>query len=112
MLDKVKLSLRVTTDAFDEEITDLIQAALLDLGIAGVTVSEVNESSDTSEGSEAATGENPASEEPDPLILRAVITYCKAHFGEPEQYERFKAAYDEQMAQLRMATGYTDWGET
>lgn len=89
MIEKVKLALRVTTTAFDSEIEDLISAALADLGIAGV--------------------ENAV--ETDPLIVRAVITYCKANFGESDEYDRLKAAYDEQKAQLQMATGYTDWGE-
>ena len=89
MLEKVKLALRITTAAFDSEIEDLISAALADLGIAGVTTAE----------------------ETDPLIIRAVITYCKVNFGQPEEYDRLKAAYDEQKAQLQMATGYTDWGE-
>lgn len=89
MLDKVKLALRVTSTAFDSEINDLIAAALADLGIAGVTPTP----------------------EDDPLIIRAVTTYCRLHFGQPEDYDRLKAAYDEQKAQLQMATGYTDWGE-
>lgn len=89
MLEKVRLALRVTTTAFDSEIEDLISAALADLGIAGVQTDNID----------------------DPLIIRAVITYCKANFGESDQYDRLKAAYDEQKAQLQTATGYTDWGE-
>ncbi len=88
MLDKVKLALRISTAAFDAEISDLIAAALADLGLAGVTPTP----------------------EDDPLIIRAVITYCRVNFGQPEDYDRLKAAYDEQKAQLQMATGYTDWG--
>lgn len=87
MIDKVKLALRITTNAFDDEIADLIEAALKDLGIAGVT------NDDTT----------------DPLIIRAVITYCKCHFGEPDEYDRLKRSYDEQKAQMSMATGYTTW---
>lgn len=89
MLSKVKLALRITTDAFDSELTDLINAALLDLGIAGVNEFEATTT--------------------DALIIRAVITYCKVHFGEPDEYDRLKASYDEQKAQLGMATGYTTW---
>ena len=89
MLEKIKLALRITTTAFDSEITDLIDAALADLGIAGVLIED----------------------EMAPLIIRAVTTYCRANFGQPEDYERRKAAYDEQKAQLRTATGYTDWGD-
>lgn len=87
MLDKVKLALRITTNAFDDELTDLISAARLDLGIAGVVVPE----------------------EIDALVGRAIITYCRVHFGAPEEYDRLKAAYDEQKAQLMTATGYTVW---
>ena len=89
MLELVKLALRITTDAFDTELNLLIAAAQTDLGIAGVTL--------------------PA--ELDPICQRAIITYCKMNFGEPDEYDRLKAAYDEQKAQLSMATGYTTWTE-
>ena len=84
-----KMALRVTTDAFNTEIDNLIDAALLDLGIAGVTNDDAT----------------------DALILRAVVTYCRLNFGQPDDYDRLKASYDEQKAQLSMATGYTTWTE-
>lgn len=87
MLEKVKLALRIVTNDFDGELNDLIAAALLDMGVAGVT--------------EAV--------ETDALIIRAVITYCRLNFGAPEDYDRLKASYDEQKAQLSTCTGYTDW---
>ena len=87
-LVKIKLALRITTDAFDSELNDLIEAACLDLGIAGVTNTSLA----------------------DPLVLRAVTTYCRMHFGAPDEYDRLKASYDEQKAQMGMATDYTDWG--
>ena len=90
VLASVKRALRVKTNAFDDEIHELIQAALGDLGIAGVL---------------------PPSQE-DPQILMAIKTYCKIHFGEPDDYDRLKASYDEQKSQMSMATGYTDWGDT
>ena len=35
----------------------------------------------------------------------------RRYFGDAGgEYDRLKAAYDEQKAQLTMATGYTDWG--
>lgn len=89
MLDKVKLALRISTDAFDSELTDLINAAYDDLGIAGV----INTESET------------------PLIIRAVITYCRCNFGQPDEYDRLKSSYDEQKAQLSMTSDYTDWGD-
>lgn len=87
MLELVKLALRITTDAFDNELNMLIEAAQTDLGIAGVVLPE----------------------NLDPICQRAVTTYCKLHFGEPDDYDRLKASYDEQKAQLSMATGYTEW---
>lgn len=85
MLNKVKLALRITTDDFDTEINDLILAACADLGIVGVEA---------------------LSTTTDALLTRAIITYCRIHFGQPEDYERLKKSYDEQKAQLISATGY------
>lgn len=89
MIEKVKLALRIKSNAFDDEIQGLIDAALADLRLAGVTKAD----------------------ETDPLLSRAIITFCKANFGSPEEYDRLKLSYDEQKAQLMVATGYTDWGE-
>jgi len=89
MLDKVKMALRIKTDAFDSELTDLIDAAKTDLGIAGVVLPETL----------------------DAICTRAIITFCKMSFGLPEDYDRLKRSYDEQKAQLSNATGYTDWGD-
>ena len=91
MLEKVKLALRITTNAYDSELTDLIEAAKSDLGIAGVIVPITTDSNI------------------DAIIQRAIVTYCKLNFGEPDQYDRLKQSYDEQKAQLSMATGYTEW---
>lgn len=86
-LDKVKMALRISTDAFDDELTDLIEAAKQDLGIAGVIV--------------------PA--DLDEICTRAIITYCKMSFGLPEDYDKLKRSYDEQKAQLSNSSGYTVW---
>lgn len=87
MLEKVKMALRITTSAYDDELTDLIESAKLDLGVAGVISDGVDE-----------------------LLERAIITYCKCNFGLPEDADRLKRSYDEQKAQLSNATGYTEWG--
>ena len=89
MLEKVRTALRIKTRSLDNEIEDLIAAALADLKIAGVRNTDEN----------------------DPLIIRAVITYCKANFGVTDAYDRLKKSYDEQKAQLQMASGFTDWGD-
>lgn len=83
-----KLALRITTDAFDEQVSDLLEAALLDLGVAGVVVPDTI----------------------DAIVKQAAITYVRLHFGQPDDYDRLKASYDEQKAQLSMCSGYTDWG--
>lgn len=90
MLEKVKLALRIATNKYDSELKDLIDAAKLDLGIAGVTVPGTL----------------------DALVSKAIITYCKMSFGLPEDWDRLKRSYDEQKAQLSNASGYTDWGDS
>ena len=70
-----------------QEVSDLVDAALADLKQAGVSNLDTQ----------------------DPLIRRAVITYCRANFWPTGDYDKLKASYDEQKAQLRMTTNYTDW---
>jgi len=107
MLDKVKTALRIKTDAYDEELNDLIESAKLDLGVAGVLVSN--------DGADAEVDRVGVyffrRGEIDALISKAIITYCKMSFGLPEDYDRLKRSYDEQKAQLSNTTGYTYWGE-
>lgn len=85
-LQKAKLALRINTDAFDEQISMLLDAAELDLGVAGVLM-----------------------DAEDAILEQAKITYVLMHFGQPDNYDRLKASYDEQKAQLATCTGYTDW---
>lgn len=87
MLDKVKLALRLRGTAFDSELSDMIDEALADLKIMHITAAEE-----------------------DPLIRRAIITFCKLHFGTPEDADRLQESYNAQKATLSTATGYTDWG--
>lgn len=86
MLNRVKMALRITTNAFDDEITGLINSALGDLGLVGISQASLNSA--------------------DELVTTAVITYVKLHFGEPSDPDRLKKSYDEQKAQLITATGY------
>ncbi len=95
ILAKTKLALRLKTSAFDSELVDLIASAKEDLRIAGVFNID-----DT-----------------DPIVANAIVSYVKLHFGTPYEdanlrksfYANLKASYDEQKAQLSMATGYTSW---
>lgn len=89
LVTKAKLAARITTTSFDSQISDLLDAAALDLGVAGVEIPTAL----------------------DALIQQAEITYFLMHFGQPDEYDRLKKSYDEQKAQLVTCTGYTDWGD-
>lgn len=89
MLDAVKRALGLTVDIYDDELQDLIDAAYLDLDIAGVTGYDVD----------------------DALVRQAVKTYVRAHFKSPDDYDRIAASYEAQKGQLQIATGYTIWGD-
>ena len=85
LLAAVKLAMRITNEAYDDEIERLIDAACSDLGIAGVTATTATD---------------------DPILIQAIVPYCRLNFGRPADYDRLKASYDEQKAQLQTATGY------
>ena len=95
MLEKVKLALRRTSTAFDDEIKLLISAVVQDLRNVGVTrlPAEVDYSAETFG---------------DPLIDRAVILYCKAEFGylDVNEAKRFRDAYDYLKCALSLTGGY------
>ena len=95
MLDKVKLALLISTEDFDDELEDLIGAAFIDLNIGDVDPDVT------------------FIETTDPAIIRAVCSYCGYQFelmhGTLQRSEAFKKSYDEQKAQLSMATNYTVW---
>lgn len=88
MMELVKGALRVTTDApgIISEIENLINAAKLDLEIAGVKYIE-----------------------DDPLIQRAVIFYCKGHFGfDNPEAERFLRSYEMLKQHLSLSGDYRE----
>jgi len=87
LIYSAKMAARITTDFYDVEVERLLNAAMLDLGVAGVVIPS----------------------ELDDLVSQAAITYFLMNFGQPDNYDRLKASYDEQKAQLSMATGYTAW---
>ena len=81
MLARAKTALRIRTDAFDSEIEDLIESAKADLELIGIIADET-----------------------DPLVRTAILTYVRINFGQPEDPERLKRAYDEQKAQLQISS--------
>lgn len=91
LLDDVKLALRLHADQteFDSEIEDLIAAARADLADVGVHPDRLVDGSD-------------------PIIKRAIVVYCKAHWGwENNDYERLIQAYDMLKGHLTLAGDYT-----
>ena len=88
MLDAVKLSMRpaIKTKVYDADILDLIETAKADLASVGIQ-----------------------GDQTDPLIRQAIKLYCRCNFGNPEQPEKLKAAYDELKAQMQTCSKYTDW---
>lgn len=89
MLGVVKEALRGSGDDLDNEILDLIDAAKADLALSGVHSSKISDE--------------------DPLIRRAIIVYCKAHFGydDPKIAERFEQSYISLKQHLTLSTEYT-----
>ncbi len=78
ILDDAKLAMRITTNSYDGEISRLLTAGAADLGIVDVDATDAT----------------------DPLILQALITYTRLHFGTPDDAAYLQRSYDEQKAQL------------
>lgn len=89
MLDLIKTALRIKTGAFDDELNNLIMSSILDLKLSGALTFLSEEKIQT-----------------DNLVITAVITYCKYHFGDGYSADKFKKSYDEQKAQMISAAGY------
>lgn len=89
MLEKVKKSLRIMTNDFNDELTSLIASCIADLNIAGCEGATIN--IDTN----------------DDLVIQAVVSYCKWRFGlgNPD----WREIYEIQKAQFQSATNYTKW---
>ncbi len=85
LLEMVKLAIPVKSNMYNSDLYDLILSAKADLRTVGLP---------TDAG--------------DPFVRRAIITYCKMHFGNPPDYDRLKAAYDEQKGQLMSAHSYRE----
>lgn len=91
LLDDVKISLRITTAAFDGEIQDLIDSARLDLIESGVSATIVNNIV------------------VDPWIKRAITVYAKGNFGyDNPDADRFQESY--RMLKIHLALS-GDYGE-
>lgn len=88
MLDKIKLALRIDDDSLDEEIQDTIDAAKADLKLSGVLESKIVED--------------------DPLIIRAIKTFCKYEFStNDKEADRYKNSYEMIKIHLSLSIDYT-----
>lgn len=85
MLKHVKTALRLKTTAFDEELTTLIIACQMDLGLSGIAFSENNE-----------------------LIKTAVIFFCKANFGDNKNAQRWQKAYNNLKSSLMVSPKFKE----
>lgn len=89
LLEKAKIAIRKSaTDSLDNDVLDLIETAKEDLRAAGIRDDVIDDA------------------ESYPLVRRAIITYVRTYYGEPEDFTKMKAAYDEQKAQLKVARSY------
>lgn len=76
LLDDMKLVLRLTTSAMDDEVQMLVDAALAELARVGVRAEYLDQ------------------DEPSPLAKQAVALYCKAHFGyDNDESDRFSQSF-------------------
>lgn len=80
LIAKAKIRIRkMSTDILDEDVGQLVEVALADLKRIGVDGSYL--------------GKNGRSIN-DPLIIEAVLMYCKANFGTPDNQEKLMEAYE------------------
>lgn len=91
MLEEIKSALRVDGNELDLEIQGLIDAAVADLILSGVAA-------------EKARGMT------DPLIKRAIVIYCRAHFDyDDRSADRLMASYEMLKSHLALAEDYNSY---
>ena len=87
MLDKIKLILRIDDNIQDEDIQETIEAAEADLQLCGVDKSRIVDTN--------------------PLILRAIKTYCKAEYStDGKESSRYMDSYCMIRNHLSMSIDY------
>lgn len=126
MLKECKRAMRISGSLEDSEISRLCKAGAMDLETRGVVLPGTVEftyadepviDEDTGETEvDPRTGEarfvervEDESTLTDDFCMRAIITYAKAHHGNPPNYEQLITSYETQLAQLMVTSGYTDY---
>ena len=100
MLNELRKAMRISTTAYDTELVRLLKAGAADLNV--VLRDEITGLNFTI--SAGAVTDNCTLT--DDIIITALFTYVRAFFGSPDDYDRVKASYDEQKAQLLTKSGY------
>ena len=92
LLEQTKVALRTKTEdtGIDEELRMLIISAIADLKeTAGVDVGDISPCSEINHCSLQ-----------DALLVTAIKTYVRIHFGQPDDYDNLVRSYDMQKKQL------------
>lgn len=89
LISAVRTALRVSSTVYDNEIEDIIDAAVVDLMLSGVSA--------------AAAGAT----DPAPLIKRAIIVYAQAQFGlDNPDSEKYMASFRSLETHLALSAEY------
>lgn len=86
LLEKVKYAMRIDEEEHDMELQDLIETSKALLKEAGIDEEKLIDT--------------------DPLIRKACILYCKAHFGYDDNRERFAKSFDNMLIHISLLTSY------
>lgn len=92
MFTLIKQALKITINAFDDDIKSNIDTALLELGRVGVNV----------------TGLTSASIDVNKLILKACELYCKWQFNFMSKGEQFQSNFEQLRDALSVTSQYTE----
>lgn len=85
LIAKAKLRIRKTSnDMLDEDVGQLVEVALADLKRIGVHSSYLD-----------------TTDIKDPLIIEAVLLYCHANFGSPDNQTQLLASYDAMCTKIK-----------
>lgn len=100
LVKKAKIQLRITTDALNDEVSGLVEAALADMTMRGIDASRL-------------CPKSAAASEMEPLAVRAVMLYCKAHFGvagDMGERSQYMTCYDSLTQSMALSQEYTAGG--
>lgn len=86
MLALVKKSLRISSVAFDDEVNNLIKAAILEMQRVGIVYDENNE-----------------------MIQQAVVQFCKSRFGyDNKEADRFERNFTDMVKAMSLSGDYNE----